>query len=92
MEENTTMESIDVEQLQHNLIQLSQENMTLKNMNRVLNQKLQAIDFAGIRLNFLFKIAQFKDFFTPEECVKAHDDIIDLMFTEEQEPEEEVTE
>lgn len=66
MEENVKQENPDVNQLQQNFIQVSQENINLRNRLQAAINQLQSIEVGSMQLNVLFKVLKYSEHFPAE--------------------------
>lgn len=82
MEEKTETTKLTYEQLEQAAMQLQQRLMMAEN-------KLRSIDFASMRLTWLFKVIENKDSFSEEFINKSSKEIEELLTLEEETPEAE---
>lgn len=82
MEEKTETTKLTYEQLEQAAMQLQQRLMMAEN-------KLRSIDFASMRLTWLFKVIENKDSFSEEFINKSSKEIEELLTLEEGTPEAE---
>lgn len=73
---NTTAEKLSYEKLEQAAMQLQQRLMIAEN-------RLKSIDFASMRLTWLFRVIENKDAFTPEFVNKCSKEIQELLTLEE---------
>lgn len=55
----------------------------------IAENKLKTIDFAALRLNWLFKVVENSSSFSPEFCTQCVKEIQEIMTIEEDTPKEE---
>jgi hypothetical protein len=82
MEENKETKELDYEQLKRAAAQLQQRAMAAEN-------KLRSIDFASIRLNWLFKVLENDVAFPAEFVGKCAVEIQDILTVDTEETKEE---
>lgn len=82
MEEKTETTKLTYEQLEQAAMQLQQRLMMAEN-------KLRSIDFASMRLTWLFKVIENKNSFSEEFINKSSKEIEELLTLEEETPEAE---
>lgn len=82
MEEKTETTKLTYEQLEQAAMQLQQRLMMAEN-------RLRSIDFASMRLTWLFKVIENKDSFSEEFINKSSKEIEELLTLEEETPEAE---
>lgn len=73
---NTTAEKLSYEKLEQAAMQLQQRLMIAEN-------RLKSIDFASMRLTWLFRVIENKDAFTPEFVNKCSEEVQELLTLEE---------
>lgn len=73
---NTTAEKLSYEKLEQAAMQLQQRLMIAEN-------RLKSIDFASMRLTWLFRVIENKDAFTPEFVNKCSKEVQELLTLEE---------
>jgi hypothetical protein len=82
MEENKDTKKLDYEQLERAAAQLQQRVIAAEN-------KLRSIDFASIRLNWLFKVLENAATFPAEFVVNCTTEIQDILTVDTEETKEE---
>ena len=73
---NTTAEKLSYEKLEQAAMQLQQRLMIAEN-------RLKSIDFASMRLTWLFRVIENKDAFTPEFVNRCSEEVQELLTLEE---------
>lgn len=74
--DTTRVEKLSYEQLEQAAMQLQQRALMAEN-------RLRSIDFAAMRLTWLFRVIENKDAFTPEFVNKCSEEIQELLTLEE---------
>ena len=73
---NTTAEKLSYEKLEQAAMQLQQRLM-------MAESRLRSIDFASMRLTWLFRVIENKGAFTPEFVNKCSEEVQELLTLEE---------
>lgn len=64
--------------------QLEQAAMQMQNKLMMIENKLRNVDFVSIRLNWLFKVVEFKEVFDAEFVSKCTKEVKELLSIEEE--------